>query len=86
MSLGGFGLRAWLLKEQLHTKPCERCGLHYDHREAECPHCSTLGPEGLQALLAQKALEREGNRPMGLVFLVIGALLAAFVLLGVLAL
>ena len=86
MSLGGFGLRALLLKDQLHIKPCVRCGLHYDEREPECPHCSSLGQEALQAMLAGKEQEREGNRSLGRLFLLLGAILAAFVLIGMLAL
>jgi len=86
MDLGGMVLRALLLKDQLHTKPCKRCGLHYDDRELKCPHCSELGPDALQAMLKGKELEREGNIPMGRVFLLVGIVLAAFVLVGVLAL
>ena len=86
MSLGGFGLRALLLKDQLHIRPCARCGLHYDEREPECPHCSALSDEDLQTLLEEKEREREGNVPMGRVFLLLGVILAAFVLVGVVTL
>ena len=86
MSLGGFGLRALLLKDQLHIKPCKRCGLHYDEREPECPHCSTLGPEALKAMLEERELEREGNASIGRIFLLIGAVLGVLVLIWALKL
>lgn len=86
MSLGGMGLRALLLKDQLHIKPCVRCGLHYDEREPACPHCSGLSAEALKTMLEEKELEREGNVPMGRVLLLIGVVLAALVLIGTLKL
>lgn len=86
MNLGGLGLRALLLKDQLHIKPCVRCGLHYDEREPECPHCSGLSSEALKAMLEEKELEREGNAPMGRIFLLIGFVLAVLVLIGALKL
>ena len=85
MSLG-FLARAFLLKDQLHIKPCSRCGLHYDHRKPACPHCGELDADGLAALLRTKADEREGNVAMGRVFLVIAAVLGGMVLIGLLTL
>lgn len=85
MSLG-FLARAYLLKDQLHIKPCERCRLHYDHREPACPHCGDLDTDALKALLQAKDREREGNAAMGKLFLVIAAILSAFVLFGLLSL
>ena len=82
----GFLARAALLKDQLHIKPCKRCGLHYDERVPACPHCDGLDASGLNALLAEKQKEREGNVAMGKGFLVIGAVLVAFVLVGILSL
>ena len=79
-------LRALLLKDQLHIKPCERCGLHYDKRESTCPHCGDLDDEGLKAMLAEKEEEREAGVPMGRVFLLIGAVLGVLILIGVLGL
>ena len=81
----GFLLRAALLKDQLHIKPCRRCGLHYDERTPGCPHCGDLDDEGLKAMLAEKDLEREGNAAMGRIFLLIAAVLGAFVLIGFLS-
>lgn len=86
MSLGGFGLRALLLKDQLHTKPCKRCGLHYDQREPICPHCSELDDASLSVMLAEKEEVRKAGVPMGRVFLLIGFVLGALVLIGVLKL
>lgn len=77
----GLLARAFLLKDQLHIKPCPRCGLHYDQREPACPHCGTLDDQGLKALLAEKARQHEGNAAMGRTFLLIGALLGIFVLI-----
>ena len=86
MNLGGLLARAVLLKDQLHVKPCKRCGLHYDDREPACPHCGGLDDNGLKAMLAEKAQEREGNAAMGRVFLLIGAVLGVLVLIGILTL
>lgn len=77
----GILARALLLKDQLHIKPCRRCGLHYDQRAPACPHCGTLDDQGLKALLAEKARQHEGNTAMGRTFLLIGALLGIFVLI-----
>jgi ribosomal protein L37E len=86
MELGGLLARGLLLKDQLHVRPCERCGQHYDTREPTCPHCGGLDADGLRALLAEKDREKEGNAGMGRIFLLIGAVLAALVLIGVLSL
>lgn len=86
MDLGGLLARGFLLKDQLHDKPCERCGLLYDARESACPHCGGLDAAGLHMLLAEKDREQEGNASMGRIFLLIGAVLAAFVLVGFLSL
>lgn len=83
MNLGLFA-RVWLLKDQLHIKPCKRCGLHYDQREPTCPHCGELDDAALAAMLAEKAHEREGNAAMGWIFLLIAAVLGGLVLLGIL--
>lgn len=85
MELGGL-LRAFLLKDQLHIKPCPRCGLHYDQRQPACPHCGELDERGLEALRAERARQHEGNAAMGRLFLLIAALLGAFVLIGLLSL
>lgn len=85
MDVGGLA-RAFLLKDQLHDKPCQRCGLLYDQREPACPHCGDLDAAGLQALLAEKDREKAGNAAMGRIFLLIGVALAAFVLVGLLSL
>lgn len=82
----GFLLRAALLKDQLQIKPCPRCGLHYDQREPTCPHCADLDDKGLQTLLEERDRTREGNAAMGRVFLVIAAVLGAFVVVGLLSL
>lgn len=82
----GFLLRAALLKDQLNIKPCPRCGLHYDQRETACPHCAGLDENGLQALLAERDRQQEGNAAMGRTFLLIAALLGVFVLIGFLSL
>jgi ribosomal protein L37E len=79
-----YALRAFLLKDQLHIKPCERCGLHYDKREAMCPHCGDLDDDELRVMLAEKEEERKAGVPMGKVFLLIGAVLGALVLIGLL--
>lgn len=82
----GFLLRAALLKDQLHIKPCPRCGLHYDQRETACPHCAGLDEDGLRALLAERERQQAGNAAMGRVFLLIAAILGVFVLIGFLSL
>lgn len=82
----GFLLRAVLLKDQLHIKPCPRCGLHYDQRKPACPHCSDLDEHGLQVLHEEQEKRHAGNAAMGRVFLLIAALLAILVLLGLLRL
>ncbi len=81
----GFLLRAALLKDQLHIKPCKRCGLHFDERTQDCPHCGDLDDAALKAMLVKKDLEREGNAAMGRIFLLVAALLGAFVLIGFLS-
>lgn len=86
MDLGGPLVRTFLLKRQLHDKPCERCGLLYDEREPACPHCGDLDAGGLRALLAENEREKEGTAATGRIFLFIGAVLAVLVLIGVLSL
>lgn len=82
----GFLLRAALLKDQLHIKPCPRCGLHYDQRETACPHCASLAENGLRVLLEERERQQAGNAAMGRAFLLIAALLGIFVLIGFLTL
>jgi hypothetical protein len=82
----GFLAKAWLLKDQLHIKPCQRCGLHYDQRTPACPHCGDLDDAALKVMLEEKDRERQGNAAMGRVFLVIASVLGAFVLIGLLSL
>lgn len=82
----GFLLRAALLKDQLHIKPCRRCGLHYDQRQPDCPHCGELDDSGLKALFSERERQQEGNVAMGRFFLLIAALLGVCVLIGLLSL
>lgn len=65
MDIASLIARAILLKEQLNTKPCARCGLLYDHRQNSCPHCSHLNEHELSQLLETKALELEGAANLG---------------------
>ena len=82
----GFLLRAALLKDQLHIKPCRRCGLHYDQRQPACSHCGELDEHGLVTLQAKREQQRQGNAVMGRAFLLIAALLGVCVLIGLLSL
>lgn len=77
MSLFGLLARTALLKEQLHTKPCGRCGLLFDHRQPHCPHCHNLDDHQLARLLERKAQEHEGNARLGRWLLLGAAMLAA---------
>lgn len=82
----GFLARALLLKDQLHIRPCPRCGLHYDQRKPACPHCGELDDTGLKALLGEREKQHEGNAAMGRIFLLIAAILGLFVVIGMLSL
>lgn len=82
----GILARAFLLKDQLHIKPCPRCGLHYDQRQPDCPHCGELDDSGLKALFAERERQQEGNAAMGRLFLLIAALLGVCVLIGLISL
>ena len=80
MGIGGLLARGALLKEQLKKTPCKRCGLHYDHsKKEECPHCGTLDHKGLKRLLEQKNTEKQGNKSLGFIFVVIASVLVFLV-------
>lgn len=59
------------------TKKCQRCGLNYPKNEDKCPHCSVLTSDSdLEDLLRQKESETQGNQNLGLMFLIIGGVIA----------
>lgn len=69
MSLTGLAAKIAHLSSLKHTRPCERCGLHYAPQEGEpCPHCGGLNESALAALKAELRREEAGGRALGIGF------------------
>ena len=82
MNLGGLFARGAILKAQIKKTPCKRCGLHFDHsKNKECPHCGNLDQKGLEHLLEQQNVEKQGNKSLGSMFLIVAIILVVLVLL-----
>ena len=80
MRISGLLARGAILKEQMKKTPCERCGLHFDHSEnKECPYCGDLDQKGLEHLLKQQDLEKQGNKSLGSMFLIVAIILVVLV-------
>ena len=80
MRIGGLIARAAILKKQMKKTPCKRCGLHFDHSEnKECPHCGNLDQRGLKHLLEQQDVEKQGNKSLGSMFLIVAIILVVLV-------
>lgn len=67
------------VRQHRHYEKCERCGLRYDPRKGECPHCAGLNEQQLQTLRQKQKINRAGNRSLGRFFLL--AAVAVFALL-----
>jgi len=66
------------------SQVCERCGLWYPKKEAECTHCKDLGDPEVAKLKEEYDGYHEGNASMGAKFL-IAAGIVALVFLALLA-
>ena len=67
------------------SRRCQRCGLRYPRKAAQCPHCADLEEQGLAALRERVAEEHAGaaelGRFLGIAAAVIAAALLALALL-----
>lgn len=83
MGIGGILAKLAMVKDHKYEVQCSRCGLYYNTKKTqECPHCSNLGDSELAQLQSRKENEREGNRQLGLHFLIVAvAVLVVFVVL-----
>jgi hypothetical protein len=82
MSFGGLAAKLATVRRHKHEKPCERCGLYYDHkRYEECPHCAELSDSELEELKARRAAELRGNRKLGWGFFVASLIVLLIILI-----
>ena len=58
--LGKLHLLAESIKHRSTLKNCKRCGLLYKKKLTECPKCTGVDDDKLEALLRQRAVTRVG--------------------------
>lgn len=79
--IGGPGAKLADVLKQKPTKPCLRCGLHYEQEDHnQCPHCSSLNDSELAKLQQTMQAEKRGNHYLGMKFLAISLVLGVFLL------
>ena len=65
------------IKHRETLRACERCTLLFEKHLAECPHCSGIDDERLEALLHQKSQARIG---LGNTMFIIAAVIVVLML------
>lgn len=72
--------RLILLLQERNKIKCARCGLYYDKRIAQCPHCRDMDEARLQAFLEESGIDPEAKSGLGQ-FLVLAAIIVVVLLL-----
>lgn len=67
------------------TRRCERCNLRYPASEFRCMHCADLSDDEVAQLRLRELSRNESYRRLGLIMLVIGAIVAGWFGIAVLA-
>lgn len=71
-------------KAYLKKRPCERCGLMYNHQlKPRCPHCGGLDEEGLARLFEICRRRHRENRHIAKGFFIAAMVLLALMVLVV---
>ena len=79
------GLIAKALSMPKFTKPCERCGLHYNEDECECPHCVDITSEFELNVFKEKIeLEKQAGGKLGQLFFMVALMIGVLLLLSIL--
>ncbi len=68
-----------LMQERKQTK-CGRCGLYYEKRRAQCPHCRDMNEARLKAFLEESGIDPDAKSGMGQ-FLVLAAIIVVVIFL-----
>jgi hypothetical protein len=71
----------WEMRRLQSLRRCQRCGLPFDKRLADCPRCAELEPEQLAALHADIARDAARNARLGARFLIIALAIATLLTL-----
>jgi hypothetical protein len=67
------------------TTRCERCNLRYPADESRCTHCGDLSDDEVEQLRLRGLSRNESYLRLGLIMLVIGAIVAGWLGIAVLA-
>ena len=76
----GLGASAAWNAMRPRLRRCPRCGLYYAKSLDRCCWCGDLDEAGLSELKTRIAAERESNRSLGRLFLLVTLILMGFVL------
>jgi hypothetical protein len=68
-----------LMQERNRTK-CGRCGLYYEKRHAQCPHCRDMNAARLKAFLEESGIDPDAKSGLGQ-FLVLAAIIVVVIFL-----
>lgn len=66
------------------SRRCERCGLRFPRKEAQCPHCADLSDPEVLDLKEGMQEEQQGHANLGKLFYFIAALVAAALVVALL--
>lgn len=74
--------RLILLLQERNQIKCTRCGLYYDRRHNQCPHCCDMDEARLQAFLEESGIDPNAKSGMGQFLLLAAVIVVAIFLLS----
>lgn len=72
--------RLILLLQERNKIKCARCGLYYDKRHTQCPHCRNMDEARLKTFLEESGIDPEAKSGLGQ-FLVLAAVIVVVLFL-----